>query len=66
MGGMKEDDYMSIENRAEAISAAIAMAKKGDTVVITGKGHEKSMNLDGENEIPWSDQVITNELLNEF
>ena len=30
------------------------IAKKGDAIVVTGKGHEKSMNL-GHGEIPWSD-----------
>ena len=30
------------------------MAKKGDMVIITGKGHERSMNF-GKGEVKWSD-----------
>lgn len=30
------------------------MAEKGDFVVVTGKGHEKSMNY-GKGEVAWSD-----------
>jgi len=40
------------------------LAKKGDTVGIFGKGHEKSMNLDGKNEIPWSDKEAVEKVLN--
>jgi len=32
--------YSVVENRREAINEAIRMARKGDTVVIAGKGHE--------------------------
>lgn len=44
-----------VTDRQEAITAAITMAKKGDFVVITGKGHETSINY-GRGEEPWSDQ----------
>lgn len=43
------------DDREKAIKLAISMAKKGDTVVITGKGHEKSMCF-GTTEYPWSDR----------
>ena len=49
VGSMREDD------RQKAIEKAIGMAKKGDIVVITGKGHEKSMCF-GKTEYPWSDR----------
>lgn len=42
-------------NRGEAIAFALSQADKGDTVVITGKGHEKSI-CRGKVEYPWSDQ----------
>ncbi len=46
-----------IPDRKEAIAFALhVLSKKGDTVAIFGKGHEKSMNLDGMHETPWSDQ----------
>ncbi|KKQ96045.1 MAG: hypothetical protein A3C27_02775 [Candidatus Levybacteria bacterium RIFCSPHIGHO2_02_FULL_39_36] len=43
-----------IPDRQKAIGFAVNIAKKGDAIVVTGKGHEKSMNL-GHGEIPWSD-----------
>ena len=53
-----------IEDREEAINYAInKIAKKGDTVGIFGKGHEKSINLDGKREIPWSDQEAVKRVL---
>ncbi|MBI5151143.1 MAG: UDP-N-acetylmuramoyl-L-alanyl-D-glutamate--2,6-diaminopimelate ligase [Candidatus Pacebacteria bacterium] len=46
-----------IAERGKAIRFAIqTLAKKGDVVGIFGKGHERSMNLDGKHEVPWSDQ----------
>lgn len=52
-------------NRQAAIDLAInKFAKQGDWVVSCGKGHEKSMNLDGYSEIPWSDQAAMLEALN--
>lgn len=46
---------VSIPDRYEAISFAYRqLAKPGDTVLITGKGHEKSMAYGGV-EYPWND-----------
>ena len=48
--------FLEIPERGEAISFAIQkLAKKGDTVAIIGKGHEKSMAYKGV-EYPWSDR----------
>lgn len=50
-----EGKFIKIPDRQKAISVAIRMiAKPGDLVIITGKGHEKSMCFD-HSEIPWSD-----------
>lgn len=43
-----------ILDRKEAIRRAIEVAKKNDVVLITGKGHESSMNF-GTVEVPWDD-----------
>lgn len=52
----KKAKVYEIEDRQEAISLVInKLAKKGDIVVICGKGHEKSMNINGV-EYPWSDK----------
>jgi UDP-N-acetylmuramoyl-L-alanyl-D-glutamate--2,6-diaminopimelate ligase len=43
-------------NRGEAIDLAVnKLAKPGDWIIVCGKGHEQSMNLDGYTETPWSD-----------
>lgn len=54
--GVKKEqcEVIRIPDRTEAIGAAIEMAKDGDLVLITGKAHEKSMNL-GNGEIPWDE-----------
>ena len=53
--GNKQNVYVRISERGRAISFAIQrLAQKGDTVVICGKGHEKSMCYNG-TEYPWSD-----------
>lgn len=43
-----------IPNRKEAIFHAIALAKPGDTVLLTGKAHEKSLCRD-DTEYPWDE-----------
>lgn len=43
-----------IQDRQQAINKAIEIAKKGDTVVCTGKSHEKSLNRNGK-EYPWDE-----------
>jgi len=52
-----------INNRYQAIKKAIQIAKKNDTVIITGKGHEKSL-CRGKKEYPWSDcQAVVKALI---
>lgn len=38
--GIEKENYIVIENRAEAIEKAIKIARTGDVIVIAGKGHE--------------------------
>ena len=49
-------------DRREAIAYALKIATPGDTVILTGKGHEKSL-CRGTTEYPWSDQETVKELL---
>lgn len=44
-----------IADRASAIEYALSAARPGDLVIITGKGHEKSLAR-GTKEYPWSDR----------
>ena len=56
-GGRLNVKYWKIVDRAEAIRKAVGnLAATADTVVILGKGHEKTMSLAGK-EYPWSDQA---------
>ncbi len=43
-----------IPDRKEAIEFAVNLAKRGDVVLLTGKGHEKSINY-GKGEEPWDE-----------
>lgn len=63
--GAKEGvNFYIIDDRKKAIDFAInILAKKGDTVGIFGKGHEKSINLDGKKELPWSDRKACEDAL---
>lgn len=49
-------------DRYKAIEKAISLAKKNDFIVITGKGHEKSMNY-GNGEKPWSEHKAVDDAL---
>jgi UDP-N-acetylmuramoyl-L-alanyl-D-glutamate--2,6-diaminopimelate ligase len=58
------DKISCVDDRKEAISKALASSRPGDTVVITGKGHEESMCF-GKVERPWNDIEVVKELLRE-
>jgi UDP-N-acetylmuramoyl-L-alanyl-D-glutamate--2,6-diaminopimelate ligase len=58
-----QKNFLSIPDREQAILQAITLAKPGDIILIAGKGHERSMNLDGKTELPWSDKETTLKLL---
>lgn len=45
---------LKISNRKKAIAKAIAMAQENDLVLLTGKAHEKSINM-GKGEEPWDE-----------
>ena len=60
--GRKVEVY-DIPDRREAIRQALQLAKPGSLVLITGKGHEQSMNIDGIHEIPWDDVAVVQEEL---
>lgn len=55
-------DYQVIADRRAAITAAIASASAGDTVVLAGKGHEGSIIV-GEDKLPWDEAAVAREAL---
>lgn len=61
----KTPTFFRQPDRKQAIRFAMKqLASPGDIVVITGKGHEKSMCF-GTTEYPWSDQAAVKEIANE-
>jgi UDP-N-acetylmuramoyl-L-alanyl-D-glutamate--2,6-diaminopimelate ligase len=56
-GKVRDRDLFLVHDRTEAIQFAIDRAKAGDTVLLLGKGHEKTIErADGEH--PW-DEIAT-------
>lgn len=60
--GIKEKTPIILLDRRLAIGKALELAKSGDVVLLTGVGHQKSMNIGG-HEVPWSEQKVVLELL---
>jgi UDP-N-acetylmuramoyl-L-alanyl-D-glutamate--2,6-diaminopimelate ligase len=61
-GKILDKDLFMVHNRQEAIEFALKRAKKGDTVLLLGKGHEKTIErADGEH--PWDEIALTKKLL---
>ncbi|HEX9269661.1 MAG TPA: UDP-N-acetylmuramoyl-L-alanyl-D-glutamate--2,6-diaminopimelate ligase [Candidatus Limnocylindria bacterium] len=61
-GKRREADYRVIDDRAEAIAAAIERAEEGDTVLLAGKGHEGSIIV-GEEKVPWDEAAAARSAL---
>ena len=51
-----------IADRRDAIERALSIATKGDTILITGMGHEQYRIVNGER-LPWNDGDVVRELL---
>lgn len=58
-----KSEIIKIIDRREAIKKALNLAKKGDIVVITGKGCEQWMMLENGKKIPWDDRQTVREEL---
>ena len=50
-------------DRRAAINAAVAGARRGDVVVIAGKGHEQGQEFEGGRKIPFDDVTVAREAL---
>lgn len=50
-----------IADRKEAIAKAMSVARKGDTILVTGMGHEQYRIVNGKR-IPWNDAEVVREL----
>lgn len=58
-----EEKIYEIPDRKEAIKKALELARRGDTVILTGKGTERWMPGRGGDRIPWDERAVTEELL---
>ena len=56
--------YKVIEDRKEAIKEAVKMMSKRDIVVLAGKGHETTQEINGEKK-PFDERIIVKELISE-
>ncbi|MEI8143317.1 MAG: UDP-N-acetylmuramoyl-L-alanyl-D-glutamate--2,6-diaminopimelate ligase [Candidatus Berkelbacteria bacterium] len=59
-------NYWKVIDRAQAIHKAIREAKKGDVVIITGKGDESVMAVSSDKFVPFSDRNIAKQELSEI
>jgi len=53
-GKVRDKDLFLVHDRAEAIGLAVGRAKAGDTVILLGKGHEKTIQR-ADVEEPWDE-----------
>jgi len=60
--GRGEAKTIELADRREAIAKALKIARKGDTVLITGMGHENFRIVDGKR-LPWNDAAVVRELV---
>ncbi|MCD5385105.1 UDP-N-acetylmuramoyl-L-alanyl-D-glutamate--2,6-diaminopimelate ligase, partial [Candidatus Gracilibacteria bacterium] len=59
------EDFWIITTRKEAIQTALVMAKKGDTILLAGKGDEHVM-ITNDGPVKWHDKTVVLELLKEI
>ncbi len=60
-----EGNVLEILDRKEALRMAVGLARKGDTVIATGKGSEAWIHVADDEKIPWNEREILEEILKE-
>ena len=61
-GGRRDKDYTTVADRREAIRMALERMKRGDTLLIAGKGHEK-VQIFKDRVVEFSDSRVVRDLL---
>ena len=61
----KNCEYILIPDRKDAIKYAIENGKKGDIIMLLGKGHENYKEINGIR-YPFDERIIIKEILNEL
>ncbi len=64
-GKRRGEEYLVIDDRAEAVREAIRRAQPGDIVLLAGKGHEGSIIV-GEAKLPWDEAGAARAVLREL
>lgn len=64
-GSIEGVNFECITDRREAIARALALARPGDTVLLAGKGHERSI-IWGHEKRPWNEAGVARALLAEL
>jgi UDP-N-acetylmuramoyl-L-alanyl-D-glutamate--2,6-diaminopimelate ligase len=61
-GKRRGRDLLLIPDRAEAIATAMRLARPGDTVLLAGKGHERTIET-ADGALPWDEAATAREAL---
>ncbi len=64
-GSSRGRNYHCVTDRREAIQLAFTLARPGDSVLLAGKGHERSI-IWGDRKHPWNEAGVAEELLIEM
>jgi UDP-N-acetylmuramoyl-L-alanyl-D-glutamate--2,6-diaminopimelate ligase len=64
--GAAGGSYTVEMDRRQAMALAFGRANPGDVVLITGKGHERSMIVTGDRKIDWDERAIAREELDKL
>lgn len=65
VSGIEKDNFIVAENRRDAIKEAMRIAKKGDVIVIAGKGHEDYQILKDKT-IHFDEREVVKEIIQEL
>lgn len=63
--GFAEENISEILDRRSALKEAVGVARKGDTVIATGKGSEAWIHAGGGKKIPWNEREVLEKILEE-
>jgi UDP-N-acetylmuramoyl-L-alanyl-D-glutamate--2,6-diaminopimelate ligase len=61
-GAVEGENLERISDRSEAIARAVALALPGDTVLLAGKGHERSI-IRASGPVPWDERAAAEQAL---
>ena len=61
-GAVEGEDFFQIVERRDAVFHAVSMALPGDTILLAGKGHERSIIWNGVKQ-PWDEAAVAREAL---